>query len=646
MSRRSTLSTTAALVFLTALLLVLVPTGAWSAPAGGTVDVIVVLHDAHAPGNHEANRAEAAAIARQHGLAPIHTYGTALFGFTAAVPEGRLAALGNDPRVDFVDRDRPVQAYGETSPWGVSRIGAPLSDNTGAGIHVYVLDTGIDSDHPDLEANVGNGYAVETCKGPGSRCRFSWDDDHGHGSHVAGTVAARDNDIDVIGVAPEATLHAVKVLNSNGSGSWSGVVAGVDWTANETKSLGAPTVANMSLGGSGSKTGTCSDSGFTGTDSLHAAICNAKNVGVVFAVAAGNSYADAANHVPAAYDDAVLTVSATKSSDDWPAWSNWGDDAAGWTAHDSAPVAIAAPGVSVLSTAMGGGTTTKSGTSMAAPHVAGAVALHLAVSTQGADPTAFANVRAGLLGADESTGTWSNTSGYSHDEGLLDVRSLGTTTDPDVTAPTISGVGAPNVTSSSADITWTTDEAADSTVDYGTTSGAYSGATSDEALVTGHKISLTGLSSNTTYYYRVRSKDAAGNEATSGEYTFSTLETSTSSGVYVTTPAGTNGYSTSGGRTNSQHLHIIVTLNSESDGTGSAISGASTSVAICRAAWSGGPCEATYTGTGTTGSDGTITFKVTNAPAGYYRTTVTGVTAADGSTHTPATPDNEYLKTS
>lgn len=132
-------------------------------------DVIVVLDDDRAPGNHHANKEQAAAVARDHGAAPSQTYGTTLFGFAASVPEARLSARANDPRVDYVEPDREVRALGEVAPWGVTRIGLDSLDrstsNTGAGLHVYVLDTGIDADHPDLAANLGNGYAVEGCRG-------------------------------------------------------------------------------------------------------------------------------------------------------------------------------------------------------------------------------------------------------------------------------------------------------------------------------------------------------------------------------------------------------------------------------------------------------------------------------------------------
>jgi subtilisin len=419
------------------------------------LDVIVVLDAAHAPGGHAANRSQAAGIARNMGFAARHAYGTALFGFAARIPEGRLNALQRDPRVAYVDLDRQVSlpvprtagprkcvnnpdapgcgsddgTSGETSggqaiPWGVARIGADTNSNEGAGIHVYVLDTGIDSNHEDLAANVGNGYATIECNASRKTCKKAWDDDNGHGTHVGGTIGAVDNSTGVVGVASGVTLHAVKVLNRSGSGSFSGVIAGIDWVTMQTLSLGTATVANMSLSGSGSMSGSCGDSGFSGSDALHEALCNARNAGVVFAVAAGNSGSDAENSVPAAYHDTVIAVSATDASNDWPAWSNWGNDSAGWSTKRSVPVAITAPGVAVLSTQLGGGTVEMSGTSMAAPHVAGAIALYLATNPQSADGTAFLSVRNQLLTTAEQTTGFDNSSGHMHEEDLLDGSGL------------------------------------------------------------------------------------------------------------------------------------------------------------------------------------------------------------------------------
>lgn len=436
------------------ILLLAIPFYAQAQGADRFLDVIVVLDDDLATGSAAANRARAAQVAQGFGVTPRYAYGKALFGFAARVPEHRLAALRQNPSVAYVNLDGRVHAVApkwcgdnpdhpackdddeedggggsdpQTLPWGVDRIDADANANAGGTSHVYVLDTGIDLDHPDLQANIGNSVNCLKSSGgpPWSRtytCESGGDDDNGHGTHVAGTIAALDNDIDVVGVAPEATLHAVKVLDKNGSGNISAVIAGIDWVAGQVGS--AAVAANMSLGGSGSKSGTCSDGSFSGDDSFHEAICNATNAGVVFAVAAGNDGADAEDFTPAAYDDATVAVSATDSGDDWPSWSNWGDNAASWIANDSAPVAIAAPGVDILSTWNDGGTHTISGTSMATPHVAGAVALYLNSNPQSPDYSAFQNSRGTVLSTAEDSSGFSNTSGNPHAEDFLDAEGL------------------------------------------------------------------------------------------------------------------------------------------------------------------------------------------------------------------------------
>ena len=419
------------------------------------VDVIVVLDAATAPGEHASNKSHAAGIARSMGFNARHAYGTALFGFAARIPEGRLNGLQHDPRIAYVDLDRQVSlpiprsagprkcidnpdargcskddgtvdepSGGQAIPWGINRIGAGSNTNGGAGIHVYILDTGIDSNHEDLASNIGNGYDAVACSASRKTCKKTWDDDNGHGTHVSGTVGAVDNSTGVIGVAPNVTLHAVKVLNGSGSGRFSGVIAGIDWVTGQTLNLGSATVANMSLSGSGSKSGSCTNNGFSGTDGFHEALCNARNAGVVFAVAAGNNGVDTENAIPGAYDDAVIAVSATNASDDWPSWSNWGNNSAGWSGNLSVPVALAAPGVTVLSTKMGGGTTEMNGTSMATPHVAGAIALYLANNPQAANGTAFVNARTQLLSTSEETAGFSNSSGHVHDEDFLNSGGL------------------------------------------------------------------------------------------------------------------------------------------------------------------------------------------------------------------------------
>jgi subtilisin family serine protease len=236
-------------------------------------------------------------------------------------------------------------------------------------VNAYVIDTGIDTAHADLNV-VGH---VNFAGGPNRDC-------HGHGTHVAGTMAAKDDTSDVVGVVPGAPLTGVKVLACNGTGSTSKVIKGIDWvTANAKK----PAVANMSLGGGASM-------------ALDEAVIESANSGVFYVVAAGNSGADTCTSSPAragaGTNNGVMTVAATDSSDQEASWSNYGTCVDVW-----------APGVSILSTKLGGGTTTMSGTSMASPHGAGLGALYLSSHTSNSP----ADVETALTTSAVSSGTTS-----------------------------------------------------------------------------------------------------------------------------------------------------------------------------------------------------------------------------------------------
>lgn len=232
----------------------------------------------------------------------------------------------------------------QSIPWGIRATRARDAHvyARGYGVTVCVVDTGVQRDHPDLSANVAGGENFVVIKGVVNP--NSWTDDNGHGTHVSGTIAALDNSIGVVGVAPEAKIFAVKALNRQGSGYLSDIADGVrSCVAHGAK------VINMSLGGS-------SDSSL-----LHQAIIDARNAGVLVVVAAGNE--SGAVSYPARYPES-LAISAVNSALDFASFSNFGLE-----------VDFAAPGVSVLSTVKGSTYASYSGTSMAAPHVAGVAAL-------------------------------------------------------------------------------------------------------------------------------------------------------------------------------------------------------------------------------------------------------------------------------
>jgi subtilisin len=246
----------------------------------------------------------------------------------------------------------------QSTPWGLNAIKAPQawSFSRGAGVKVCIVDTGIDKTHPDLQANIVGGRNYVVMKGRVDAS--SWNDDNGHGSHVAGTVAALDNGIGSKGVAPLAKLYAVKVLNQRGSGYLSDVADGVS----ECVRAGAQ-VINMSLGAT-------SDPNLSSP--LKTAVLNAITAGVVVVVAAGNEGEDIKTKVPAGYPQ-TIAVAAVDQNMNYPYWSNFGLDTDDFTA----------PGVGIYSTWKSGGYNTISGTSMASPHVAGIVALRISSGSLG-----------------------------------------------------------------------------------------------------------------------------------------------------------------------------------------------------------------------------------------------------------------------
>jgi subtilisin family serine protease len=290
--------------------------------------------------------ADPRSVASVAGVSPRYVYTAAVNGFAASLNQGQLNALQHNPNVEYIEQDQVAEAAATQSSatWGIDRIdqrSRPLSGTytyttTASGVYAYIIDTGIYTSHSNFGGRAANVY--DAFGGTGNDC-------NGHGTHVAGTVGSA-----TYGVAKAVRLRGVRVLDCNGSGSFSGIIAGVDWVrVNRTN----PAVANLSLGG-----------GYSST--LNSAVTNLANSGVFVAVAAGNSNADACNYSPASAS-AVTTVASSTSSDAKSSFSNYGSC-----------VDLYAPGSSITSTWNNGGTNTISGTSMASPHVAGVGALYKA----------------------------------------------------------------------------------------------------------------------------------------------------------------------------------------------------------------------------------------------------------------------------
>jgi subtilisin family serine protease len=312
--------------------------------------------------------------AQRHGAQVLHTYQHTLEGYAARIPDQRLDEVLAEERVDYVERDAAVTIATQTRPWGIDKIDADLSSTRAgngrggiANVNAYIIDTGIDKRHPDLNV-VGH---VNFAGGRNADC-------DGHGTHVAGTVAAEDNSGGVVGVVPGTPLTGVKVLGCDGSGSVANVIAGIDWvTANAEK----PAIANLSLETRASRV-------------LDEAVRISAASGVFYSVAAGNSGRDACKYSPAragaGENNGIMTTAMTNKSDAEPSWSNHGPCVDIW-----------APGTRILSTKNGGGKSTKSGTSMASAHVGGGAALYLSSRT-GASPT---TVESALEAGAKRTGT-------------------------------------------------------------------------------------------------------------------------------------------------------------------------------------------------------------------------------------------------
>ena len=319
-----------------------------------------------------------------------YTFNSVIHGFTARVPNRQVIdALAKDPRVAYIEQDQQVQAFqipsqptgtNQALPTGINRIDADLSPvrsgdgssgNNNVNVDIAILDTGIDLSHPDLNVYVQKTFVSGTS---------SANDDNGHGTHVAGIAAAKDNGYGVVGVAPGARLWDIKVLDSTGSGLISDIIAGIDYIASFANQVD---VANLSFGCQ------CESA------ALDSAINNAVAKGITFVAAAGNAHTDDSTFSPANNPN-VIAVSAIADSDGkcggvGPSTSYGRDDSFASFSNYGSTVDMAAPGVSILSTYRGSTYAYMSGTSMAAPHVAGAAALYKGTVNPSASPLTVKN---------------------------------------------------------------------------------------------------------------------------------------------------------------------------------------------------------------------------------------------------------------
>jgi len=439
-------------------------------PPDGLVKVLIGFKEKPGPAQQALVKGVGGKIKYTYNLIP---------AIAASVPEVAIDALQKNPNITHVELDSMVYALDTEldNSWGVKRIGAGLvhnSGNNGEGIKIAIIDTGIDRDHPDLDDNIMGGVnfvSIPSWKTPDPN---KWDDDNGHGTHVAGIIAAEDNNTGVVGVAPGADLYALKVLDRTGSGYVSDVVAAIQWaTVNEIQ------VINMSLGGGASLT-------------LEAACLLAYyQDGLILVAAAGNG---GSVIYPAAYPS-VIAVSATDEGDNLADFSSTGIE-----------VELAAPGVDIYSTYKGGGYTTMSGTSMASPHVAGTAALVWSANPGWSNDA----VRTQLQDTADDLGEagWDSKYGW----GLVDADEAAPQP-TDTTPPAkVTDLTVTKVSCAQLDLAWdaNTEEDLDNYNVYrSTTSG---GPYDLVASPITNSYSDVGLTASTTYYYVVSAVDTSGNE--------------------------------------------------------------------------------------------------------------------------------------
>ena len=558
--------------------------------------------------------------------------GTVRFSYTivpavaASVPEAAIKGLLNNPNVTAVELDGTVYAVDVDAElenaWGVKRIGSGAvhdGGNKGTGVKIGIIDSGIDYLHQDLDGVYAGGEDfVENDGDPA--------DVYGHGTHVAGTACAEDNDSGVVGVAPGCALYSLRVLNDSGSGSWGATVAAMDWAV-----LNGLQVVNLSLGSSQNPGST-----------VKAAFDNAEAAGLVIVAAGGNSGTPngKGNNViyPAKYAS-VIAVAATDKNDTRPSWSSTGEE-----------IELAAPGVSVLSSWNDGDSPHNpqpfildgdwykegSGTSMASPHVAGAAALIIAAGVTNND-----EVRLILNSTADDIGATGKDTHYGY--GLVNVAAAIASLVPP--SPAVNVNVSADKTSYESGVDTTAVLTAAITDEKG---NAISGLSSPNfaTMVNGAATVVSFAETATPGTY---TGDLGISSLADGDYTVEVTATDTRSisgsgtanfsighapSEPTTAIVNSITYITEGGKNSNKHLSIRIAVI---DDFGNPVANASVSINLTL------NDNVVGSGTGTTGSNGMVTFSYKNAPSGHYETKITGVTAT-GLTWDGATPPNGYDK--
>ena len=549
----------------------------------------------------------------------------------ASVPEAAIKGLLNNPNVTAVELDGLVYAVDAEleNAWGVKRISSGTvhdGGNKGTDVKIGIIDSGVDRGHQDLNDVYAGGYDfVQDDADP--------DDVYGHGTHVAGTACAEDNDLGVVGVAPGCALYSLRVLNDSGSGSWSATIAAMDWAV-----LNRLQVVNLSLGSS-------QDPGST----VKAAFDNAEAKGLVIVAAGGNSGTPSGkgNNViyPAKYAS-VIAVAATDKNDTRPSWSSTGEE-----------IELAAPGVSVLSSWNGGDSPHNpqpfildgdwykegSGTSMASPHVAGAAALVIAAGVTDSNGNGRINdeVRAILNSTADDIGAVGKDTHYGY--GLVNVAAAIASLVPP--SPAVNVNVSADKTSYESGVDTTAVLTAAITDEKG---NAISGLSSPNfaTMVNGATAVVSFAETATPGTY---TGDLGISSLADGDYTVEVTATDTRSisgsgtanfsigpapSEPTTAIVNSITYTTEGGKNSNKHLNIHIAVV---DDFGGSVANASVSIELYL------DTVRKVAGTGTTGSNGIVTFTYKNAPSGHYETKITGVTAT-GLTWDGATPPNGYDK--